>query len=463
MSRTIGEPHDARESATNEPSEPSEIPTVARPLEGAANDRELRRLVAIEGPDTGREFVVDPNAPSRILIGTSPACAIRLTDPTVSRRHAALDPNGRRYRLTDLGSTNGTFVDGVALVEGFVLGGEIIRFGGTALRAEAEAACDPAPLPSAMRFGRVLGASIAMRRLYPLCERIARAPVSVIIEGETGTGKEVLAEALHEASGRAGPFVVFDCTAVSPSLMEAALFGHEKGAFTGAVAQHVGFFEEADGGTLLIDEIGDLDLTLQAKLLRLLDRGELRRVGGRRAIHADVRVLAATRRDLDKAVVAGRFRDDLFHRLAVARIELPPLRERHGDVPLLARQFAKEMGGPEALTADVLARFADYHWPGNVRELRNAVARILALGDAAAPLPARARGAGSAGGSDWIDEVIAANVPFPIARRRVLDEFEQRYVARILAAHDGNVAHAARASGIALRYFRLVKARQTRD
>jgi two-component system, NtrC family, response regulator HydG len=453
VSRPIGEEH----------VDPAETPTVARPVGAAAPDSELKRLVVIEGPDTGREFVLDPNAPSRILVGTSPACTVRLTDPTVSRRHAALDPAGRRYRLTDLGSTNGTFVDGIALVEGFVLGGETLRIGGTALRAEADVPSEPHPLPSAMRFGRLLGASVAMRRLYPLCERVAKAAVSVIIEGETGTGKEVLAESLHEASGRQGPFVVFDCTAVSPSLMEAALFGHEKGAFTGAVNQHVGFFEEADGGTLLIDEIGDLDLPLQAKLLRLLDRGELRRVGGRRSIHADVRVLAATRRDLDKAVAAGRFRDDLFHRLAVARIELPPLRERHGDVPLLARHFAKEMAGPpEALSADVLARFADYHWPGNVRELRNAVARIFALGDAADPWRPRARPANAAGNADWIDELVAANVPFPIARRRVLDEFEHRYVARILAAHDGNVAQAARASGIALRYFRLVKARQAR-
>ena len=421
----------------------------------------------IEGPDVGAEFPLNPHAPSRILIGTSPACTIRLTDPTVSRRHAALEPVAQRYRLTDLGSTNGTFVDGVSVVEGLLRGGEVIRFGSTALRAEAGAAGgveDLEPLPSAMRFGRVLGASIAMRRLYPLCERVARSPIPVVIEGETGTGKEVLAEALHEVSGRKGPFVVFDCTAVSPSLMEATLFGHEKGAFTGAVTSHTGLFEEAEGGTLLIDEIGDLDLPLQAKLLRLIDRGELRRVGGRHSIHVNVRVLAATRRDLDKAVAAGRFRDDLFHRLAVARVELPPLRERHGDVQLLARHFAKEMsGGIGMLTADVLARFADYTWPGNVRELRNAVARIIALGDTAeAPRwPARPSCSPPSGGlADWLDAIITTTPAFPIARRKMLDEFERRYVERILAAHDGNVAQAARASGLALRYFRLVKARQ---
>ncbi len=421
----------------------------------------------IEGADAGAEFPLDPNAPSRILIGTSPACTIRLTDPTVSRRHAALEPVGQRYRLTDLGSTNGTFIDGVSVIEALLRGGEVIRFGSTAVRAEAEAAGlgeESAPLPSAMRFGRVLGASVAMRRLYPLCERVAKSPVPVIIEGETGTGKEVLAESLHEVSGRKGPFVVFDCTAVSPNLMEATLFGHEKGAFTGAVGSHTGLFEEADGGTLLIDEIGDLDFPLQAKLLRVIDRSELRRVGGRRSIHVDVRVLAATRRDLDKAVAAGRFRDDLFHRLAVARVELPPLRERHGDVPLLARSFAKEMAGSiDMLTPEVLARFAEYSWPGNVRELRNAVARILALGDTADQprWPARAAGPTTAGGiDDWLDAIMSTNPAFPIARRKVLDEFERRYVERILAAHDGNVSHAARASGLALRYFRLVKARQ---
>jgi transcriptional regulator with GAF, ATPase, and Fis domain len=451
-----------------EPAAPGEVPTVARPIEAGDAALQLRRMRVVEGPDVGLLFELDPNAPSRILLGTSPACLLRLTDPTVSRRHAALEPVGRRYRLTDLGSTNGTFVDGVAVVEVFLRGGEVVRFGSTAMRAEADAQGeDPAevtPLPSAMRFGRMMGASVVMRRLYPLCERLAKAAVPVIIEGETGTGKEVLAESLHEVSGRKGPFVVFDCTAVSPNLMEATLFGHEKGAFTGAVGTHIGLFEEADGGTLLIDEIGDLDLPLQAKLLRVIDRSELRRVGGRGSIRVDVRVLAATRRDLDKAVAAGHFRDDLFHRLAVARVELPPLRERQGDVLLLARHFAKEMtGAVTVLTPEILARFSEYAWPGNVRELRNAVAGIVALGDAAEPTRWPTRGAGASQGgahSDWLEAILAANPAFPIARRKVIEEFERRYVERIVAAHDGNVSQAARASGLALRYFRLMKARQ---
>jgi transcriptional regulator with GAF, ATPase, and Fis domain len=440
-----------------------EVSTVARPLVAAQAPPELRRVIVIEGPDAKKVFTLDPYAPSRILLGTSPACELRLTDPTVSRRHAAFEPAGRRYRLTDLGSTNGVFVDGVAVVEAFVHGGEVVRCGSSALRLETDVPAEAAPLPSAMRFGTLLGASVAMRRLYPLCERLAKSRVPVVIEGETGTGKEVLAESLHQVGGGQGPFVVFDCTAVSPNLMEAQLFGHEKGAFTGAVTARAGVFEEANGGTLLIDEIGDLELPLQAKLLRVIDRGELRRVGGQRSIRVEVRVLAATRRDLDKGVAAGRFRDDLFHRLAVARVELPPLRERQGDVPLLARHFATEMSGsPEVLTPEVLTRFADYSWPGNVRELRNAVARFIALGDTVDQprWPASPSSTRSGGSGDWLDEVLATHPAFAIARRRALDEFERRYVERILAAHDGNVAQAAQASGLALRYFRLVKARQ---
>jgi transcriptional regulator with GAF, ATPase, and Fis domain len=431
---------------------------------------ERLRLTVVEGPDTGRAFELDASAPSRLLVGTSPACSIKLTDPTVSRRHAAFEPTPKRsYRLNDLGSTNGTVVDGVRIGEAFVRGGELIRFGSTAVRLDTTIAESAEPaLPSAMRFGRTLGASVAMRRLYPLCERLAKARVPVIIEGETGTGKEVLAESLHEMGGAKGPFVVFDCTTVSPNLVEAELFGHVRGAFTGADRNRAGVFEEADGGTLLIDEIGDLELSLQAKLLRVIDRSELRRVGAQQTTKVDVRVLAATRRDLDKEVAAGRFRDDLFHRLAVARIELPPLRERHGDVPLLVKQFVQEMGGDLSLTSEILARFGDYTWPGNVRELRNLVARYVALGADADPpgppsrMPAITRPppASVDAAEDWLDTLVARDVPFPIARRRVVEEFERRYVGAILARHNGNVAQAAKASGLALRYFRLVRARQ---
>ncbi|MBX3234102.1 MAG: sigma 54-interacting transcriptional regulator [Labilithrix sp.] len=444
----------------------TQIATEAHRVASAPVER-LRATVS-EGPDAGQSFDLDPNAPSRILVGTSPVCAIRLGDPTVSRRHAAFEPTQKGgFRLDDLGSTNGTAIDGVRIASAFVRGGETIRFGSTAIALETmRVRGEPADLGNQMRYGRTFGASTAMRRLYPLCERIAKARVPCLIEGETGTGKEVLAESLHEMGGSRGPFVVFDCTTVSSQLIESELFGHVRGAFTGAERDRAGVFEEADGGTLLIDEIGDLDLPLQAKLLRLIDRGELRRVGGRQTIKVDVRVLSATRRDLDKEVAAGRFRDDLFHRLAVARVELPPLRDRHGDVPLLVKQFVKEMSGDPSLVAEILSRFADYTWPGNVRELRNLVARYVALGAdiempvRAPPAASRSVAAVQGGGGDWLDSLVAEDIPFPIARRMSLEEFERRYVAAVLARHNGNVGQAAKASGLALRYFRLVRARQ---
>jgi two-component system, NtrC family, response regulator HydG len=331
---------------------------------------------------------------------------------------------------------------------------------------------NPAPLiPAAPGFGRVLGASTEMQRLYPLCARLAASGVSVVIEGETGTGKEVLAESLHEQGPRShGPFVVFDCTAVPPSLVESELFGHERGAFTGAMVSRRGIFEQADGGTLLIDEIGDLDLSLQPKLLRALERSEIRRLGGDRPIRVDVRVVAATRRDLDRSVQAGRFRDDLFHRLAVARIELPPLRKRSGDVALLSRHFAERLGaGAHAIPPDLLHRWCEWLWPGNVRELRNAVARHIALGGmecgdmkVAPGVATDSTDVGSATDRallDVFDEVLSLDLPLVAARVRVVDAFERRYIARALAKVRGNVSLAARASGIARRHFQRLHAR----
>ena len=325
-------------------------------------------------------------------------------------------------------------------------------------------------LPSAVRFGRVHGASVVMRRIYPLCEQLAATRIPVLIEGETGTGKELVAEALYEKGGGHGPFVVFDCTTVSSALIEAELFGHERGAFTGAETTRRGVFEEAHGGTLLIDELGDLELPLQAKLLRVLDRGEVRRVGSNVPITVNVRVLAATRRDLDKAIHAGEFRDDLFHRLAVGRIEVPPLRHRHGDVSILARQFARDFGAREIPQAS-LTRFEEYGWPGNVRELRNAVLRYAALGEGSVRMlgeeglraPARNPQLAANGGAtahSSLEELFA--LPFAVARRKAQDEFDREYVERVLRQHAGNVTAAARASGVALRYFRLVKARANR-
>jgi two-component system, NtrC family, response regulator HydG len=441
--------------------------------ETATDDVATFVLTVVEGPDRGATFALD-GARARVLVGTGPACELRLADPLVSRRHVAIEATTRGLHVTDLGSRNGTWMHHTRVADAFVAPEAVLRIGDTWLRVDVAEAPHPARVSTAMSFGRTYGASLGMRRLYPLLERLAASDVPVVIEGETGTGKELLAESIHEASARANaPFVVFDCTAVPDNLIESALFGHERGAFTNALTARRGVFELAAGGTLLIDEIGELDASLQPKLLRALERGEVQRLGSEKWTKVDVRVLAATRRDLDREVQEGRFREDLFYRLAVARVELPPLRERHGDIGLLTRMFWRKLdtkGLP--VPDDLVQRFEAYAWPGNARELRNAVLRRIALGEladgtapglapasASAPPPALAPEPAEKGASDLFDEVLAKDLPLPRARQLVLDAFERRYVSDVLAKHDGNVTRAAHASGIARRHFYTIRTR----
>jgi DNA-binding NtrC family response regulator len=418
-------------------------------------------LSVSQGPDAGQRIVVD-GSQARLLLGSGPVADVRLSDRMVSRRHAAIDVRGDSLRIVDLGSRNGTRVNGVVVADASLFGGERIEVGDTVLEVHRSERGTPITMSTAMRFGHVIGASLEMRRLYPLCERLAVSEIPVIIEGETGTGKEALAESFHEQGPlKKRPFVVFDCTAVPPNLLESELFGHERGAFTGAIASRKGVFEQAHGGTLFIDEIGELDLPLQAKLLRAIERSEIRPVGSNQTMRVEVRILAATRRDLDREVQAGRFRDDLFHRLAVARIELPPLRDRKGDVPILVRHFVEQMGAPaDAIPSDVVARWDDSAWPGNVRELRNAVARYLALGE----LGRMEHSTGGSGtDSDAFTEVLELDLPLSEARDRVIQIFEERYIARALIRTGGNVTHAARAAGVGRRYFQTLKSRVRSD
>ena len=458
-------------------SRPEEQRTIsARRVALSAQPRGAFRLLVTSGPDRDLKWTLDPGLPSPLLVGTSPSCGLQLHDPAVSRRHLELEWTGDVLTLTDLGSSNGTRIGPLLVREAMLEGGETVRIGDTAILVERDVASAATGLSKRRSFGRLLGISREMRRLYPLCERLAGSTVPVVLEGETGTGKEVLAEALHEEGPRKNaPFIVFDCTTVAPNLVESELFGHEKGAFTGAIATKKGVFEEADTGTLLIDEIGDLPLDLQAKLLRALERSETRKVGATsRFTKFDVRVLAATRRDLDREVQAGRFRDDLFHRLAVARIELPPLRRRKGDVAVLVEHMASSMGASlDAIPAEILARWEEAPWPGNVRELRNAVARRLALGELETPPPVDladdtmrddtsppiTTGSAPPASNDLVERVLAERLPLVQAREKLVREFEARYVAFTLAEHGGNVTQAAVASGIARRHFQRVKKR----
>jgi transcriptional regulator with GAF, ATPase, and Fis domain len=423
-------------------------------------------ISVVQGEDVGISFLMDRADPTRVLVGTSPACGLRLTDRQVSRRHLALESTGQFLRVTDLGSTNGSYVNGIRVESALLAGGEKVVLGGTTLQMQAfDGPAAPMQVGES-RFGRLLGASEAMRRLYPLCERLAKSGVPILIEGETGTGKELLAESLHEQSARADrPFVVFDCSTVAPSLIESRLFGHERGAFTGATSARKGVFELAHGGTIFIDEIGELGIDLQPRLLRAIERGEIARVGSERWLRVDVRVIAATRRDLDRAVQNGEFRDDLFYRLAVGRIELPPLRRRKGDVSLLGTHFWKALGDPEEpVPQALLARFEQHDWPGNVRELLNAVARHRALGDLAAFRDGPAESpASSASREDnvveFVQRLLEEDLPLSTAKQELIRRFEPLYLARVLARHEGDAGKASAASGIARRYFNVLRAR----
>lgn len=423
------------------------------------------RLVATEGPDAGKSFAVTPSKSGSLLVGQSAACDIRLSDPLVSRRHARLELTGTSLRIADLASTNGTFANEVAVIEASLWGGEILRIGGTTLRVELDDALAVEELADESSFGRLVGASAAMRRLYPYMAKLAASDLPLLVEGETGTGKELLAECLHDAGKRAGaPFVVFDSPVVrsgqSGQDIDVALFGDG--------SARTGIFEQAHGGTLVLDEVGELDADVQKRLLRVLERGEIPTSGGGAAARkVDVRVIATTRLDLDKLVADGAFREDLYYRLVVSRIELPPLRRRDGDVAILADHFWRALGAAGAPPPSVVARLSREALPGNVRELRNRIAQVVSFGDRLGE--AGAAGRESKGSSDdaankeggaAFERALSLDLPLPRAREVVVAAFEGLYVERVLARHGGNVGQAAAASGLARRYFQILRARR---
>jgi len=341
-------------------------------------------FVVNRGRDEGKEMVLqDP----RVTIGTLPENSLVLTDATVSRQHAIVEETAKGYLLRDLDSSNGTFLNGVRVREGYLAAGSVIRLGQTEMTFSPLEERLENLRSSADRFGALIGSSPPMKEVYGILERIAPTDVTVLLEGETGTGKELAARAIHANSRRAnGPFIVFDCGAVAPNLIESELFGHEKGAFTDAVKARQGAFELADNGTIFLDEIGELSLDLQPKLLRALDQRETKRVGADKPIAMNVRVISATNKDLEKEVKAGRFREDLYYRLSVVRMTMPPLRKRKEDIETIAvhalagisSEINRTISGlsPEAATA-----LASYSWPGNVRELKNVLGRAAALSD----------------------------------------------------------------------------------
>lgn len=391
----------------------------------------------------------------RVGVGSAPGNEIEVSDTTVSRIHAEFDPRDGIVWVRDLGSRNGTFVSNVRVAEAEVPEGGSVVVGRTTLHVERLHQPTAVDLWPSHEFEQLVGRSVVMRELFARLHRVAQLDTTILLQGETGTGKEVVAEAIHLASPRANrPFVVVDCAALPETLLEAELFGHVKGAFTGAASNREGAFQEADGGTVLLDEIGELPAEMQPKLLRAVETHSVRRVGETAYRKIDVRIMAASNRDLRMMVNSGTFREDLYFRLAVVPIVVPPLRHRPEDIPLLVQHFA----GSEfasLLGSNLLTELASRPWPGNVRELRNFIERVTVLGAHEALALTSPRGAEAA--LEGLPSV-SIDRPFKLLREQWLSHLEREYVSQLLERHARNVSLAATAAGLDRTYLhRLIR------
>jgi DNA-binding NtrC family response regulator len=380
-----------------------------------------------------------------LTVGTAATNDLVLTDPTVSGFHLELTRSTTGVSVKDLSSTNGTWLGDCRVERATVVPGTMLRIGNTELRI-SDGAGAVVEVFESDHLGDLYGTAPVMRRLMAQIERVARASVPVLMLGESGTGKELVARAIHENSPRAkGPFVTVDCGALAPTLIASELFGHERGSFTGAERQHIGAFERAQGGTIFLDEIGEMPAELQPQLLGALERRRFRRVGGRDEISVDVRVVSATNRDLRSEVNNGTFRMDLYFRLAVVVLRIPPLRERVEDIPLLVAGFLRQAGHAGPLSSvfddDAMRTIRAHRWPGNVRELRNWVEATLALGETP-ELFQQAAEAVDGKAFDCGSQLLA--MPYKEARLAVLDQFEVRYLGHLLEQSKHNVTMAAR-------------------
>ncbi len=411
------------------------------------------RLMVVEGPAQGVDW---KSTSSRCSLGSHRSNAVVIQDPTVSRFHCEIVVDDRGARVRDLDSRNGTILDGVSVVEAYLRMGSLLRLGKTVVRFDFGVETNHLPLSMETRFGSLVGVSTSMRTTFALLERAAMTDATVLLEGETGTGKSQAALSIHRKSARKdGPFTAVDCGAIPANLLESELFGHEKGAFTGASERRIGAFEEAAEGTLFLDEIGDLPVDLQVKLLRALETHEVRRVGSNGYRKVNVRVIAATNRDLRAEVNAGRFRADLYFRLAVLTMELPPLRRRPEDIPVLLDEILASLRIPEEMTgqlrsAEFVMQLQRGAWPGNVRELRNHLARCAVFSTTAPTSLAESR-------TDGILRVDSA-VPYADERERILVAFERAYIEELMRTHAGKVTRAAEAAGLDRTYlYRLMR------
>jgi len=395
------------------------------------------------GPDAGvRARIESP----RFLVGTGESADLVLHDPTVSREHLTLILDHDGLVLKDGASRNGTHIGGARIREIILTGDAVLTLGKTVIAVQLDSGLSDIAVTARLSFGGAYGASTPMRHIFAMLERAAATEVTVLLEGESGVGKEVLARALHdESSRREGPFVAVDCGAIPAGLIESELFGHTKGAFTGAGQDRTGLFGQADGGTIFLDEIGELPLEMQPRLLRVLEMREVRPVGAHETRKVDVRIVAATNRNLAEMCAEGTFRKDLFYRLSVARVVVPPLRDRVEDIETLATTFMRRALASEAaeVAPEIMSMLRSHRWPGNVRELKNVIDRHALMGvrDRKSLFDGEAPAGANVAHDLW-------SMPFHDARRTLLDDFERTYLTRALAASGGVVIRAAERAGI---------------
>jgi DNA-binding NtrC family response regulator len=409
------------------------------------------RLLIVKGPDRGESIAIGRVA---FTLGSGSGCDVPLSDPTISRRHLGVEPGADGVVLRDLGSTNGSFVQGSRFNELTLGFGTEVTIGKTVLKYVPNEEAIELPPSDSESYGALVGRDPKMRRLFKLLDDLAASDATVLIEGESGTGKALFAEEIHRHSPRKnGPFVVFDCGVIPEGRIEAALFGAVAGAISGAVTDRRGAFEEADGGTLFLAEIGELPMAVQPALLRALDKQVVRPVGGSSYARASVRVVASTKRNLHAEIAAKQFREDLYYRIAIVRMLVPPLRERPDDIPLLVQGFLDQLrpDRPLALPPAALERLRRHDWTGNVRELRNVIERASAL---------------SRGSDLVLDETFDRRMtasgnaapdltlPFKEAKAQVVDAFERTYIEALLKRHEGNLSAAARAAEIDRKHLR---------
>ena len=429
-------------------------------------------VVIVKGENSGQKLTFSKDV---IRIGAHSKCDLIINDGTVSRFHCEILKHNRGYRLVDEGSTNGTYVGRLRVRDVDLYSGCEFQIGNTTLSFTPELEKLSLEEVQLNSYGPLIGGSGEMRSIYALSNKIAPSDLSVVIHGETGTGKELVAQALHQFSRRADqPLVVFDCSAVPEHLIESELFGHERGAFSGAIRQHAGVFEQADGGTLFLDELGELAYSLQPKLLRALESGMIRRVGGEKAIKVDVRVISATNRNLEEMVRDNRFRQDLYYRLAKVQLHLPPLRDRGQDILMIAEHFLERLNQQnigyrsiQGITPNAMQQLMAWEWPGNVRELRNVIERAFAFADrelihssdlSTQMQTVHARRDSASHAAPSINFDIPESFSLKEAKERLISNFEKEYLLQLLERHQNNISAVSREAGIDRRHvYRLMK------